>query len=242
MRPIARAHRLPAPAHRARAPRRGPASAATRSRRSPVNHRGEAYGYAFVEDDRPGRFDVEAARRARRRGGPGLRAPAARRDGRRRATRAGDGRDAPRAQDRDLRRHGAVPGGRGARRTSADLLVHEATFIEDERARARETGHSTARQAAEIARDAERPAARAHPPLDALLPARDPRRGARGVRRHRRPARLRRDRGAVPRARRARRWSSRSASPSRPARPPPDRRRASTRAATFRRRPFNPVP
>src|SRR5919202_6416798 len=29
----------------------------------PVNHRVEAYGYAFVEDDRPGRFDVDAARR-----------------------------------------------------------------------------------------------------------------------------------------------------------------------------------
>ena len=36
----------------------------------------------------------------------------------------------------------------------ADLLVHEATFTEEERERAAETLHSTARQAAELARDA----------------------------------------------------------------------------------------
>jgi ribonuclease Z len=37
----------------------------------------------------------------------------------------------------------------------ADLLVHEATFAEEERDRAHETLHSTALEAGEIARDAE---------------------------------------------------------------------------------------
>jgi ribonuclease Z len=119
----------------------------------PVKHRIEAYGYAFVEDDRPGRFDVEAARRLGVPEGPdfgrlqrgetvgGVRPEDVMGETRhgRRIVLSGD--TAP-CQAVEVFAHGA------------DLLVHEATFMEDERARARETAHSTARQAAEIARDA----------------------------------------------------------------------------------------
>jgi ribonuclease Z len=37
----------------------------------------------------------------------------------------------------------------------ADVLVHEATFLHEELTRAQETGHTTARQAAELAADAQ---------------------------------------------------------------------------------------
>jgi len=37
----------------------------------------------------------------------------------------------------------------------AEVLVHEATFLDEERARAQETAHATALQAAELARDAD---------------------------------------------------------------------------------------
>jgi ribonuclease Z len=119
----------------------------------PVKHRVEAFGYAFVEDDRPGRFDVEAARALGVTEGPdfgrlqrgeivgGVRPEQVMGEGRagRKIVISGD--TAP-CQAVEVLAHGA------------DLLVHEATFMEDERARARETAHSTAHQAAEIARDA----------------------------------------------------------------------------------------
>jgi ribonuclease Z len=119
----------------------------------PVDHRGRAYGYAFVEDDRPGRFDADAARALGVPEGPDF--------GRlQRGEAVGDVRpeqvvgpvrpgrrivisgDTKPCQTTEVYAHGA------------DVLVHEATFLEDERDRARETAHSTAAQAAELARDA----------------------------------------------------------------------------------------
>jgi len=119
----------------------------------PVEHRVRAYGYAFVEDDRPGRFDAEAARRLGVAEGPDFgrlqrgeavgdvtpeQVVGETRPGRR-IVYSGD--TAP-CQAVEVHAH------------RADVLVHEATFLSDERARARETSHSTAAQAAEVARDA----------------------------------------------------------------------------------------
>jgi ribonuclease Z len=119
----------------------------------PVKHRVEAYGYAFVEEDRPGRFDVDAARALGVTEGPDF--------GRlqRGETIGGVTPEQVVGPDRPGRRI-VVSGDTAPVQTvevyahGADLLVHEATFCEDERDRARDTGHSTARQAAEIARDA----------------------------------------------------------------------------------------
>jgi ribonuclease Z len=119
----------------------------------PVNHRVEAYGYAFVEDDRPGRFDVEAARELGIVEGPDF--------GRlqRGETVHGVTPEQVMGETRQGRR--IVISGDTAPCQAvevfahhADVLVHEATFMADERVRARETAHTTAYQAGEIARDA----------------------------------------------------------------------------------------
>src|SRR3954447_1257600 len=119
----------------------------------PVQHRVQAYGYAFVEADRPGRFDVAAARALGVTEGPAC--------GRlQRGEVVGGVRpEQVVGPDRPGRRI-VISGDTSPAQTvevyahEADVLVHEATFCEDELARARETGHSTARQAAELARDA----------------------------------------------------------------------------------------
>jgi ribonuclease Z len=119
----------------------------------PVKHRVEAYGYAFVEDGRPGRFDAEEARRLGVRPGPDF--------GRlQRGEAVGDVRPEQVMGEARRGRRIVISGDTApcqaveAHAYEADVLVHEATFLEDERTRARETAHSTARQAAELARDA----------------------------------------------------------------------------------------
>ena len=119
----------------------------------PVEHRVRAYGYALLEDERPGRFDAEAATRLGVRPGPDF--------GRLQAGETVDGVSPAQVLGEARRGRRVVISGDTAPCQAvevyahgADVLVHEATFMEDERPRARLTAHSTARQAAELARDA----------------------------------------------------------------------------------------
>src|SRR5262245_58432976 len=124
----------------------------------PVHHGVSAVGYVVAEDERPGEFDAEAADALEIPFGPERGALQ-----RGESITLADGRvltpdvvvGAPRPGRRIV-----IPGDTAPVETvrvlseGADLLVHEATFLEDERDRAAETLHSTALQAAEIARDA----------------------------------------------------------------------------------------
>jgi ribonuclease Z len=118
-----------------------------------VRHRGDAYGYALVEEDRPGRFDAELAERLGVAPGPDF--------GRLQRGETVNGVAPERVVGATRRGRRLVFSGDTApcdmvrvAAHEADVLVHEATFTSDERDRARETGHSTARQAAELAAEA----------------------------------------------------------------------------------------
>lgn len=124
-----------------------------------VDHGVSALGYALVEHERPGRFDVETAdalgvppgpERGLLQRGESVTLP----DGRvvspeevlgeprpgRKVVLTGDTAPSPSVVQAAYR---------------ADLLVHEATFSTEERDRARETLHATAAEAAEVARLAD---------------------------------------------------------------------------------------
>jgi ribonuclease Z len=120
----------------------------------PVNHRGPAFGYVVFEDTRPGVFDPQTAIELGLTPGPEFgrlqqgqtvrgvtpaQVMGALRPGRKLVISG----DTMPCEALRIAAHGA------------DLLIHEATFAEEETERAAETGHSTAGQAARIARDAE---------------------------------------------------------------------------------------
>ena len=124
-----------------------------------VDHRGaRALGYAIVEDERKGRFNPDLARELGIPEGPLWGAIH-----RGRAVTLDDGRviepvalvGVPRAGRKVVLTGDTRPcDATREMARDADVLVHEATFGDEEAARAVETGHSTAREAAMIARDA----------------------------------------------------------------------------------------
>ena len=123
-----------------------------------VDHGVTALGYRIAEDERPGRFDVDEADR--------LGVPHGRERGllqRGDSVTLADGGVVVPAQVLGEARAGRtiVLAGDTAPAASvvdaaagAEVLVHEATFLADERERARETRHSTAAEAALVAREA----------------------------------------------------------------------------------------
>ena len=124
----------------------------------PLDHRGFAMGFRLAERIRPGRFDPERARALGVPEGPAFGrlqdgAPVTVPDGT--AVQPDQVMGPPRpgitaAYVTDTR---PCDGGR-ALADDADLLYHDATFADEHAARADKTGHSTARQAATVARDA----------------------------------------------------------------------------------------
>jgi ribonuclease Z len=124
----------------------------------PVEHSVRAFGYALVEADRPGRFDLEAAKRLGVKEGPDFAALQRGEsvNGFSGPVEPGEVVGEPRAG-----RTIAITGDTAPCRATveaaqgADLLIHDASFAEEEAQRAADTGHSTVGQAAAVAREAE---------------------------------------------------------------------------------------
>ena len=118
-----------------------------------VRHRGRAFGYAIVEQRRPGRFDADLATSLGVEFGPDF--------GRLQRGEVVNGVHpeqvvGPERAGRKIVLSGDTSPCEMLRVAAheADVLVHEATFTDEEHERALQTGHSTARQAAEQAREA----------------------------------------------------------------------------------------
>jgi ribonuclease Z len=120
-------------------------------------HNVRAFGWALVEDERPGRFDPEAAKAAGVREGPDF---ARLQRGEEVAGTAGTvAPDQVMGESRPGRTV-VVSGDTApspatvATAADAELLIHDASFAEEDAQRAAETGHSTLGQAAAVAAEA----------------------------------------------------------------------------------------
>jgi len=120
-----------------------------------TEHGGGSIGYALKEHERPGRFDPDKARAA---GVPEGHLWGKLQRGE--TVELADGRNVSAEGIVGPKRPGRLVVFTGDTRPcaavvdaaqGADLLIHEATFGEEEKERAKETGHSTAREAAQVA-------------------------------------------------------------------------------------------
>lgn len=124
----------------------------------PVDHGLFTLTYAFIEHQRPGRFDINKAKDLGIPEGPLF-------------SELQDGKDIRLGDGRTIHAQEVVGPPRPGRKVvyaidtrpcsnvialakGADLLIHDGMFAEEMRAEAKERGHSTARQAAEVAKEA----------------------------------------------------------------------------------------
>jgi ribonuclease Z len=124
----------------------------------PVAHRMTAFGFSLVEPPRPGRFDPAAAQRLGVPEGPDFSALQQGEEvkGSNGVVRSEDVMGEPRPGRKVVISGDTAPCVSTAEAArGAELLVHDGSFAEEEAQRAAETGHSTAGQAAALAREAE---------------------------------------------------------------------------------------